>query len=112
MVSCNKDREIKKLLNSSKPYENIEGAYEAMKSDDLSYVNLLLKNSGKQEATTALKFKGVTVYEEDMYALQHLLNSKPPHPITDSVDSLNIKFFINKWKNIFKPQFRRESVGQ
>jgi len=97
--SCSKDKEIKRLLTSSKPYENVEGAYQAMQSDDLNYVPLILKNSGRPGATTALQFKGVTVYEESMYALQHLLHVKPPNLITDSVDSVNVKFYINYWKH-------------
>jgi hypothetical protein len=98
-ISCNKNKEIKRLLNSSRPYENIEGAYQAMKSDDLSYVPLILKISGRPGATTHLQFKGVTVYEESMYALQHLLHVKPPNPITNAVDSVNIKFYVNYWES-------------
>jgi hypothetical protein len=70
-----------------------------MKSNDVSYVPLLLKNSGNPYGTSEFGFKGVTVYEEDMYALQRILRVKAPNPVSDSVDSVNIKFFIRYWLN-------------
>jgi len=105
IFSCNKDEEIKRLLNSNKPTEIIEGTCEAGESDNKDYVPLLLHDAGNPNASTALRWKGYTVYEEKMYALQKILNVKPPHLVTPSTsypDSVNIKFYNNLWQKMAK----------
>jgi len=99
VTSCSdKDKEIKRLLNSKNVYEIIQGASEAAQSGDKKYTPLLLLNAGDQRATTILKFKGYSVYQEKMYALRTILHVKPPNPITSTVDSVNIVFFENYWQ--------------
>lgn len=100
ITSCNKDEEIKSLLNSKNVYEIIEGASEAGHSGDKKYIPLLLLNAGDQRATTKLKFKGYSIYQEKMYALKTILHVKPPDTITSIVDSINIKFFENYWQKL------------
>jgi hypothetical protein len=103
--SCNKDEEIRQLLNSERPYEIIKGAYEAAESGNQAYVPLLLHNAGDPRATTELHFKGITVYEEKMFALEKILKVKPPRPYNypyDIPDSTDIKFFNGLWQKMNK----------
>ena len=101
-VACNKDKEIKGLLNGPTSVDRIQGCYEAMETDDLSYVPLLLKDSGIPLITTNIRFKGTSVYQADMYSLSRLLKVRPPHSVERKVDSVNVKFFLNYWERFQK----------
>lgn len=103
--SCNgkSEKEIKRLLNSDKLGEIIEGAFEAGESGDKEYVPLLLHNAGNPSVTSSLHFKGFSEYQEKMYALKKILDVDPPHPVIgghSEPDSVNIKFYMQYWKNI------------
>jgi hypothetical protein len=105
IVSCNRDKEISRLLKSSNPNERIEGAYEAGKSGNMKYVPLLLNDANDPSASTLLHFKGFTVYTETMFALERILHVKPPHPYKDILllpDSVNVKFYTLLWQKMNK----------
>ncbi|WP_426669555.1 hypothetical protein ACPPVU_25485 [Mucilaginibacter sp. McL0603] len=105
VTSCQRDKEITRLLNSNKPGEIIQGTYEAGMSGDKKYVPLLLKDADNPAVSTALHFKGFSVYTEKMYALERILHVKPPHPYNGILvipDSVNIKFYNNYWRSINK----------
>jgi len=107
VTACNKDKEIKDLLNGPTSVDRIQGCYEAMETDDLSYVPLLLKNSRIQLITTNIRFKGTSVYQADMYSLSKLLKVSPPHPVNRIVDSVNVRFFFNYWEKFQKTHPRK-----
>jgi len=46
ITSYDKDKEIRRLLNSNKPWDLIEGAYKAGESGDKKYVPMLLHDDG------------------------------------------------------------------
>jgi hypothetical protein len=94
-ISCYREKEIKKLLNSKNINEIIEGASEAGQSGNKKYVPLLLSNAADQRGTTMFRFKGYSIYEEKMLALEKIFNFRPPNKITSKVDSTVIKFYIN-----------------
>jgi hypothetical protein len=108
LLGCNNgnnDYEIKRLLNSDKPWDIIEGAWKAGESGEKKYVPLLLHDDGSPGGTTVLKFKGFTVYQEKMFALTKILHVKPPHKViavTSRPDSVNIKFYSAFWQNMNK----------
>lgn len=104
LVSCNKDKEIKRLLNSKHPREVVEGAWQAGETGDIKYVPLLLQDCGKPSVSTALHFIGFSIYVEKMGALRKILKVDPPHRVEQfsHVDSVNIKFYIQYWKDIRK----------
>jgi len=105
LMSCNQGKEIQQLLHSDKPTEIIEGAYKAGISGDKKYVSLLLKNANNPSASTALHWKGFTVYTEVMFALERIYKVNPPHPYKGALvlpDSVNIKFYSVLWHNMNK----------
>jgi|GEM_PF-2436202 hypothetical protein len=103
LVSCNRDKEIRRLLNSNIPNEIIEGAYKAGETADEQYVPLLLKNAADGREGTSLQFALLTVYSEKMFALERILHVSPPHPfwkIKTPPDSVNIKFYSALWQKM------------
>jgi hypothetical protein len=105
LMSCNQDKEIQQLLHSEKPTEIMEGAYKAGTSGDKKYVPLLLKNANNPSASTALHWKGFTVYTEVMFALERIYKVRPPHSYDGVLvlpDSVNIKFYSALWHNMAK----------
>ncbi|WP_343673619.1 hypothetical protein [Chitinophaga sp.] len=92
-TSCNSDKEIIRLLNSEEKEDIILGAYKAGKTGDKQFVPLLLKNAADRRASINIKFKGFTVYQEKMLALQKIFKQAPPAKITDKPDSLVINFY-------------------
>jgi hypothetical protein len=94
-ISCDNSNKIKQLLKSKKIDEVIEGAWKAGESRDKQYVPLLLTDAGDQATSTMLKFKGYSIYEQKMYALQKIYASPPPVKITHFVDSTVIRFYEN-----------------
>ena len=66
---------------------------------------LLLHDDGNPAGTTVLKFKGFTIYQEKMFALERILHIKPPHkviPVSSDPDSVNIKFYSVLWQKMNK----------
>jgi hypothetical protein len=96
-IACNKDNEIRRLLNGPRSVDRIEGCYEAAETSDIRYLPLLLKNANIPLITSNIRFKGISVYQADMYSLSKLLGVSPPHPITRVVDTTNVDFFIKYW---------------
>jgi len=95
--SCenNNDTErIKYLLNSKKgdPTEIINGAYLAGESGKKEFIPLLLKNANDVRMCTDIRFKGFSVYQEKMGALEKITNLIPPVEITRKPDSVVINF--------------------
>ncbi|WGK94875.1 MULTISPECIES: hypothetical protein [Flavobacterium] len=93
-LSCNKDKEICKLLNSNEKDEIIEGAFEAANSGDSKYIPLLLKNANDARRSTNLKFKGYSVYQAKMLAIKRISKKEPSRIISRKPDSLVIKYYI------------------
>jgi hypothetical protein len=105
IVSCDRDKEIRQLLNSKNPNDIIEGANKAGQTHEKKYVPLLLNNAADPRVATDLHFKGFSVYTEKMYALQDILHVKPPHHfghILEEPDSVNIKFYNDLWQSMNK----------
>ncbi len=103
MMACNKDKKIIWLLNSKNFNDRMEGIFEPGESRDKKYVPLILKNADGTRASTALHFKGFTVYTEKMYALEKILHIKPPHAYSGILvepDSVNIKFYNQVWSEM------------
>jgi hypothetical protein len=102
LASCNKDAEIKRLLNSNSTTEVIEGAREAGNTHNKIYVPLLLQKANDPSASTSLRYDGFTVYTEVMFALEEIFKVKPPHRYKDILtlpDSININFYKQLWRN-------------
>ena len=103
ITSCNRDKEIRHLLNSDTPTAIIEGSYKAGESGDKKYIPLLLYHAYDPSASTSLRWKGFTVYTETMFALERILHIKPPHrygDILESPDSVNVKFYSALWQKM------------
>jgi len=104
-IACNRDKEIKRLLNSNSPTEIIEGAREAGDTQNKVYVPLLLQKANDPAASTSLRYKGFTVYTEVMFALEEIFKAKPPHAysgILRSPDPANINFYNDLWRKNIK----------
>ena len=105
LISCNKNEEIRRQLNSRNPSDIIRGTYAAGQSGNKEFVPLLLHNAADPSCGADIRFKGFSVYTEKMYALQKILGVKPPHNyqgLEISPDSTNIKFYTQYWENVNK----------
>lgn len=95
---CNSDSRIINLLNSNTDDNIINGATKAGKKGDRKFIALLLKNAADERMSTHLFFKGVTVYQAKMEALQKIFKVSPPVEITYKADSAIIKFYTELYK--------------
>jgi hypothetical protein len=105
LTSCDNNKEIQRLLNGNVTNEIIKGAYKAGLSGDKKYVPALLNNAADGREGTSLRFALFSVYTEKMFALERILKVKPPHPYgktKTAPDSVNIKFYIELWRNMNK----------
>ena len=98
MTSCNTDKEIIELLKSKNKDEIILGAKKAGASGKLEFVPYLLDNAVDWRMSTNISFKGVTVYQAKMKALQKIFKEFPPTEITYKPDSSVIKFYISLYR--------------
>ena len=95
LEACSKDEEIQRLLKSKNIDNIINGAVMAGDSGDRKYATLLLTDAADQRATTMLRFKGYSIYQVKMYALEKIFKHSPPVKITSEVDSVVIKYYEN-----------------
>jgi len=102
VVGCDKNEKITRLLKSTDLNEVIEGAFLAGKSKNEKHVPLLLLNANDWRTSTSFRFKGFSVYEEKMYALEQIYNISPPKPIKSMPDSLIINFYDSIYKSRLK----------
>lgn len=93
-TSCQNDHNIFILLSSQEKEDIIRGAYLAGESGDKKFSPMLLKNANDVRISTNLKFKGYSVYQEKMIALNKIYKQSPPVQITNKPDSAIIKFYI------------------
>ena len=93
-LSCNKDKEICKLLKSNDKDQIIKGTFEAANSGNNKYIPLLLKNANDARCSTNLKFKGYSVYQAKMLAIKRISKKKPSRIIGKIPDSLVIKYYM------------------
>jgi hypothetical protein len=96
--SCNNNKKIIELLNSNEKEDVILGAYKAGETGDKQFVPLLLKNIDDPRRSTNLKFKGITVYQAKMEALEDIFKKKAPAKITYKVDSTIINFYTRLYQ--------------
>ena len=87
LLSCRSDNEITRLLKSSNHEDVIEGAFEAGESGNNKFVPLLLNDAYDPSASVTLNFKGFTVYQEKMGALEKIFKRSPPNRISGEPDS-------------------------
>ena len=92
---------IKMLINSKNdnPNEILYGAFLAGESGKKEFIPLLLTNANDIRMGSDIRFKGFTVYQEKMIALEKILKIKPPVKITIEPDSTIIKFYLGLTKN-------------
>ncbi len=91
--SCNSDSEIRNLLNSKDKDSIIKGARKAGIKRKKDFVPLLLYKAYDWRTSTNFNFKGVSVFQAKMEALEKIYKVKPPSSITDIPDSTIIKFY-------------------
>lgn len=94
VTSCDRDREIVRLLESNNSDDVILGAYKAGESGDKKYVPLLLNNCSDIRGSINIHFKGITVYQEKMIALRKIYKKDPPNKIRYRPDSTIIKYYL------------------
>lgn len=100
LVACNNsDNDIKALLKSENIDERVEGAYKAGESGKTEFIPYLLENAGDPSISTYLQFKGFSVYQEKMIALEKILKQKAPVKIIRKPDSTVIRFYIKAASN-------------
>mgnify|MGYP003530102403 FL=1 len=92
-ISCNEDKKIIRLLDSTEKYDIMRGAFKAGESHDRKFVPYLLKNTADPRISNSLDFKGSSVYQQKMIALRKIYNTGPPVAITYKPDSVVIKFY-------------------
>ncbi len=97
-ISCRNDIEIIKLLKSSNHNDVILGAFNAGETGKEKFVPYLLSNANDPRTSTTLRFKGFSVYQEKMGALEKIFKRQPPVRIFRQPDSDVIKFFIEMAK--------------
>ncbi|KIC92763.1 hypothetical protein, partial [Flavihumibacter solisilvae] len=68
IISCSREKRIKRLLNSKEVDEIILGCEKAGKTKDAKYTDILLTNADDPRISTSLDHKGVTVYQAKMNA--------------------------------------------
>jgi hypothetical protein len=98
VISCNNDREIISLLKSENPNDVILGAYKAGETGEKKFAPLLLNNCSDRSSSTNIHFKGFTVYQEKMIALQKIFKKTPPVKVTSEPDSTIINFYLGIFK--------------
>ena len=98
-ASCSDNKEIFRLLKSTDKEDVIQGAFQAGESGDKHFIPLLLQNAADPRRSTDIFFKGITVYQSKMIALQKILKLSPPNEISYKIDSNVIKFYIMAEKN-------------
>lgn len=97
--SCkNRDNEIIRLLTSENKEDLIYGAYLAGETGDKKFVTFLLKDANDMRMSTNLRFKGFTVYQEKMIALQKIFKTEPPVKINRKPDSIVIEYYMNLYR--------------
>jgi hypothetical protein len=99
-VSCTSDTEIIRLLKSSNHNDVILGAFEAGETGDRKFIPLLINNADDPRTSNMLEFKGFSVYQEKMLALQKIFKKSPPVRITYMPDSVVIHFYIELAKTV------------
>ena len=94
------DNRIIKLLESNGTSDKVRGAYKAGERGDKKFVPYLLKNAADPAMSTHIYFKGFSVYQEKMWALEKIYKKLPPHPVKqfDDPDSVNIKFYMDLYE--------------
>ncbi len=102
LFSCNSDNKSNNLLTSNDTDDIIEGAIKAGDKRDEKFIPLLLAKAGDARGSTNFNFKGVSVYQAKMQALQKIFKVNPPVGITDEPDSTIIKFYMELYKKEFK----------
>ena len=98
ITSCNQNDEIIKLLSSDETNDIVAGAYKAGETHEKKFVPFLLKDAYDPSMSTDLFYKGITVYQAKMTALEKILNVKAPKVITYQPDSAVLKYFMNLTK--------------
>jgi hypothetical protein len=92
-INCNSDQRITKLLKSNNINDIIKGARKAEKSGKVKFIPYLLNDAGDPRRSTSLQFKGVSVYQAKMEALENIFKKSPPQKIDRKVDSTIIEFY-------------------
>ena len=100
IILCNcshkNDRaKIVALLNSTYIGDNIEAYYLIGENRDTSFLNELLKDPYNPRVTNILRFKGISIYQAKMGALEKITGVSPPKRITYEPDSSVVKFYMN-----------------
>jgi hypothetical protein len=86
------------MLNSDNKNDLIKGAYKAGETKDKKFVPYLLKDAYDFTTTTHAFYKGISVYQAKMEALEDIFEIKPPVTITNRPDSTVIKFYTELYK--------------
>ena len=98
-ISCERklDRvDIIKMLNSNNKDSIILGCRYVSQQKDTTYYAHLLKNPYDPRISHMLKFKGESVYQSKMKALEEITGLKAPKKITHEIDSSIVLFYKNR----------------
>lgn len=98
IISCNSENKIIELLNSKAKDDIISGANKAGESGKIKFVPYILKNADDGRISTNFNFKGISVYQAKMKALEKILKTNPIDEITYKPDSAIIKFYISVYE--------------
>src|SRR4051812_35379615 len=93
LISCNQDERIINLLKSNDTTDVIIGANEAGRTGNVKYVYLLLNDPYNAQTSTNVRYKGISIYQAKMWALQSILKANPPENITNEPNPTIIKFY-------------------
>lgn len=99
LLSCVQDKkqsrdEINKLINSTDKTDVIEGFKIIGDNRDTSFVKAIFTNPGDPRISNDLRFKGMSVYQSKMYAIEKITGVEPPAKISYLADTTIINFYF------------------
>lgn len=85
------------MVRSEKIGKIVNATEEIRKSRDTTMIGALLYNADDPRLLYFLSYKGKSIYQIKMEALQEITGIAPPHKITDAVDTSIIQFYNKKF---------------
>jgi len=86
---------IDSLLEKDDAYHLVQAYHLIGEDKDTSYIKLIFINPYDPRTSNHFKFKGMSIYQQKMWALKQMSGLIPPHKITSDVDSSIVDYYRN-----------------
>ncbi|GGH33027.1 hypothetical protein FAZ19_23560 [Sphingobacterium alkalisoli] len=102
IFSCGRhldDATLSKMLEGEDKQQIIEATRYVVDHKKVELVGALLKNGLDPRITHDLRYKGMTIYQIKMHAVQKLMEVPPPKKIDSEPDSVVFNFYLRLARN-------------